>query len=189
MEKMNKIGQIDKIITSIPVMILLFVILAIFLFLSFSVKTLNQPQVPEVSISSAGNENLLLKTANFGENNVLQKLSVFDLIVKAERKEIGRSEIEKALKEISKNGKCAILVKAHYDKTLTGSDFVYTDYAWYVKNGETLSSSYGPEFEKKLLFDYRARKLLASQPYYINGIDGSAGHSAYIASYYGECLT
>lgn len=60
---LNKKGQIDKIITAFPVLLLVFLLMGIFIFLSFSVKVIKKPAFPEIILEDQFIEknNILLK--------------------------------------------------------------------------------------------------------------------------------
>ena len=45
---LNKNGQIDKLITAFPVLLLVFLLMGIFIFLSFSIKVIKKPAFPEI---------------------------------------------------------------------------------------------------------------------------------------------
>ena len=45
---LNKKGQIDKLIAAFPVLLLVFLLMGIFIFLSFSIKVIKKPAFPEI---------------------------------------------------------------------------------------------------------------------------------------------
>lgn len=149
----GKRGQVDKIISTFPVMLLVFLLMAVFLFLSVGAKGIKQPAFPEITINVQKGDNLLLKEIEISMDEQTKKMFVFDAVILVESGEIKRDDVEKAILELSKReGKCAILIKGHTDKILiTRKNYFYTDYDWRFNNGWEFYYDEAPYREKGLL--------------------------------------
>lgn len=177
----EKKAQIDKIIETFPVMLLIFLLMGIFIFLSVGAKSIKQPSFPEITVNVPGADNLLLREIELFVNKEMKKMFVFDALMLVERGEIGRNDFEKANLDLTKKEeKCVILIKGHTDKKLiTGNRYFYTDYDWRFDNG------------KKFYYDektYRERGLLNFLSLTAENKGKDKREDIRLISYYGGCL-
>ena len=73
----DKRGQIEKVIETFPVMLLIFLIMGVFVFLSFSARVIKEPVKPGIVLdNNIGRENILLKDVFINGNRYL----IFDAL-------------------------------------------------------------------------------------------------------------
>ena len=78
----SKRGQIDKIITTLPVLIFIILIMAAFIFISFSLRTIKDPQKPALA-SFKGANDFLLKPVEVVINGTTQHVLVIEGVVRS----------------------------------------------------------------------------------------------------------
>ena len=123
---MNKKAQLGKIITSIPIMLLIFVIMGVFIFISAG-ASLTKSKVGDVNfLSLVPGDDLMLKeivvNVQGAEDKVeVKKLRVIDAFAMYLSKKINKDDFRESLYEIIDKGKC---MKIRY-----GEDKLYAVYA------------------------------------------------------------
>lgn len=131
---MNKNGQIGKIVTSFPVMILIFVVIILYLISSGIARTALLKEGIGIASSGVEIEPFLAKVISVKVEEVLSEVIVFDAFVLYKRGKVEREDLEKALLDklnekhsLNINGKfipnCFVLVSGRDDSFIALEEF------------------------------------------------------------------
>jgi len=169
---MNKKAQLGRIITTIPIMILVIVIIGFFIIMSagifaFKGKTSATP-------TSIHHDNLLLQQIKIEINGQEEEMLILDAAIKMIKGEISESKLKESLKPlVNKQHPCLFLTpeKIHLKK---GSQNIRIGYIY--KNGEVLPNYY-------YLSTIHYNELISETTLNING------ENKEISAYYGPCKT
>ncbi len=177
--RIGRRGQIGNIITTFPVMILVFLLVVIFLAIT-AIFFGNKVGYPE-SFGTVGREDLLLKEVSVKYDGGTRQMTVFDAFLEYSRGNIEREEIENGVKSLASDNTCVILDSggrvgnAMAYRIFDGKavSFLSTGSAGNSAGGRYIPSIYIPEKYSPVL-----NKISIN-------IDGEETE---IRSYYGECL-
>ena len=179
---MEKLGQLDKIIASIPVFILIFIIMGIFVALAFGLRGFKTSPVA-VGIS----EELLLKEISLALNGEEKKMLVFDAIVLFQQKKIGYDKLNEILSSfLNKENEClGLAIGERTDPAgLTGGEAL-DDFFFKLKNNKIDSYHLGarvPAFEP-----YRDVGILRQISFVPIGEEPEK--RIFVEYYYGGCVS
>ena len=178
---MDRRAQVDKIFTTFPVMLLVFLLMGIFVFAAFGLKGLYHVTAPTSDFSIIGTNYLLVQKIGLVKGDLKTKMPFFEALVRLERQELTREDILNSVVTLTKQEQtCAFLAKGHSDHTkITRKTYLYDDYSWFVKKGEIIALGYNPD---TIVF-YRKEFLLSLLDYELDGKDIS------LISYYGGCIS
>ena len=95
----NKKAQMGKIITSLPVMLLIVVIMGIFIFLSAAASLFNS-ETFDAAASINPEDSLLLKNIQIQKDNKITEMPVLDACYEYYKKNIKRDELIEQLKKL-----------------------------------------------------------------------------------------
>ncbi|MCX8158930.1 MAG: hypothetical protein N3D20_01415 [Candidatus Pacearchaeota archaeon] len=192
MRKINKKAQLGKFLTSLPVMIFIFVIIVIYLAMSFAISGLKSPSIESkrTTLFSYSNMEILLRNIEIGdENGDLKNISFFDALINKDSAYFGFL-IEK-FKEPRREEmqKLVLITREDFEKNKMASNCIY----FLVVDEENLmSGSYGicriGEREKllnNLFFTSKHMNLINNYNFTI--VKGGFFGVKKIQSYYGEC--
>lgn len=161
----NKKAQLGKIITTLPVMILLILIMAMFVALSAGAFLFNGKTQPSPAKFIIASNNLLFKTIEIKLNdNTIKEMLIIEAIIESINGKTTQEEIDKGLEQfLTRLNNCAFIT---IDGGIIAQAKQNTDGT--IKDIETFGSSID---NKKIM-----RKIIS-----LNGEEYK------IESYYGEC--
>ncbi len=162
---MKRKGQIGRILTTFPVMILIVMVLAIYILLSVGLKVTNGPgEFSEKTFNIEENilfENIILRSSETGYKET--DISLLDALVLLNNGEIRESQIRDGLRElVNKEKRCVYLF-------YKGSSF-----GWYLNQDNVVDIN---DIVKKDI-----NRKVETQIYLHNG------NEFIVQSYYGSCL-
>jgi len=194
---LDKKGQLGRIITTFPVMLLVIIIMGIFIFLSFSVAKLKPISIGSASLKlPTGEYSLLLKPIEVKlENSVkAEKMLFFDLIVNRELNPAivpssfispESIEIRNFFKEFSPfllagSNNCYGLRKFHYgDNILRKPQYFLSDYYFLIINGNSYAEG-GPDQSNEFA------KTWSWVSFFLKNVQGNNVLHG-VEYYFGEC--
>lgn len=184
---MNKRGQLGKIITSLPVLLLIILVIAIYLISVGLIGffRMDGPDIPSV-VEGIELDNVLLRDINIEVDGVDKSKIVFDWIVDLEGGGIDRYDFGRALKEMVVSEKiennCLVIAKGESRNSagLTGAE-ASDDYFIKFVDGEAFVGSLGNT--PLILGGYESEGLLRQVSF-----NDDSGKRIYFQYYYGGCL-
>lgn len=109
----NKKAQMGKIIVTFPVMLIIVVIMALFIFLSFTISALHKPSSFQASETTSTEKNLLMQKVKIPTIDQEKYVLVLDAIQLYENKLTSRSIFEESLKELlNSKTNCVAIAKS-----------------------------------------------------------------------------
>ena len=182
-----KRGQLGKIITSFPVMILIFLIMAVYLLLTGLVFTIKGSSVPS-EISSVELEPVLLKEINIEIDKTKKNLLIFDAIAaywndKITIYQLGE-ELEDFMRRASNEDYCLAIAQGLNENPagLLGGEAI-NDFFYRYKDGTMyLEGNIGTK--PGILRRYEGEGLLNQISFAVS----NPNRRIYVQYYYGRCL-
>ncbi len=170
----NKKGQLGKIISSFSVMVLIFVVIAIYLVIAGSASLFKKASV-YASIEDVDlNKDILLKEIEVSG----EKFDILSALIRLNEDTLSRDEINDGLKKIINEGSILLLAKGENDEPgrLTGgpgrNNFIIE-----FKDGEMLYPNFGSY--SSIFAKYRDKGLLKQASFDVKG------KKLYVEYYYG----
>lgn len=179
--RFDKGGQLGKIITTFPVMLLIFLIIGGYLILAgfaFGVKGVRVP----ASIEEVNLNNLLLKEIEING----EKITVLDALIKFEKYEIEKADIRKEIEKFENKGEYILLLAkggSKYPGNMLGGTGM-NNMVIKFKDGEF--SSPNSASHQSYFTNYRKAGLLKQISLDIKGVNEK--DRLYVEYYYGEVL-
>ncbi len=183
MNKLNKKAQLGKVISSFPVMLLIFLIIAVYLILSVFAIEIKSPSLPAITATIPGDiESIETQSILLNEITIKgEKITILDALIKFEEKEIERDDLYDELKKfVDKNNN--ILLLAIGENKNPGNNLggeALQNYVIKFNEDKINSGSFSSTFA-----NYRENGLLNQLSFNINTKDGLK--KIYIESYYGR---
>ena len=171
--------MIGRIISTFPVLLLIFLILGVYLTLTVYSYVSIRPSVPDVVSSAEVNEDLMLKKINLNGEEML----VFDAVVLYWKEKITVYELGDLLKKMVEDDAitdyCLALAQGNSRSPagLLGADAVNDFYYKYL-GGDIANTGNKPE----ILLKYEGKGFFKEMNLMIDG------KNVYIQYYYGRCL-
>jgi hypothetical protein len=171
----NKKGQIGQILTSLPVMFLVFIVMLLFVIASAFISTAKNPV-------DLGEGRVL-----FTNDLMLQKINdnfVYENIVFYHNGKIKENELRNIIKKILKSeNECIILTQGNIEDPLpTITNDVVDDYYFKYEDGKVIESNKG--FVTRTFKEYDDAGILVHLYFY----DIVHKKRVFLKYYYGECL-
>src|SRR3989344_1158940 len=179
--RFDKGGQLGKIISTFPVMLLIFLIIIVYLVLAVFAFGVKGEKVP-VSIEKVNLDNLLLKEIEING----EKITVLDALIKFEKREIEKADIIKEVEKFENKEEYILLLakgESQYPGNMLGGTGM-NNIVIKFKDGEF--SSPNSASHQSYFSNYRKAGLSKQISFDIKGINEK--NRLYVEYYYGGVL-